>query len=233
MEKKNISLKVLMIAIIVALGVKTYLLCIDDEKVTNQVDSYVQGTFYRQSSGTTIQDYRTSYHNPEIIGNLFVPETDFQVLVTQTKDNLFYLQHNVKREVSELGNPFLDYRNTLEDRKLLIYGHNSQVVTTDFQFLENYLDISFFHEHPFFIWQTEESLDVYSIAGILVVTSDSLHMQLEFTDDEWRQHLEWLQEQFLYSTGVSLDEEDHLLILQTCYYEPQDSYLLVVAKKNN
>ena len=56
-------------------------------------------------------------------------------------------------------------------------------------------------------------------------------MQLEFTDDEWRQHLEWLQEQFLYSTGVSLDEKDYLLILQTCYYEPQDSYLLVVAKK--
>ena len=233
MEKKNISLKVLMIAIIVALGVKTYLLCIDDEKVTNQVDSYVQGTFYRQSSGTTIQDYRTSYHNPEIIGNLFVPETDFQVLVTQTKDNSFYLQHNVKREVSELGNPFLDYRNTLEDRKLLIYGHNSQVVTTDFQFLENYLDISFFYEHPFFIWQTEESLDVYSIVGTLVVTSDFLHMQLEFTDDEWRQHLEWLQEQFLYLTGVSLDEKDHLLILQTCYYEPQDSYLLVVAKKKS
>ena len=233
MEKKNISLKILMIAIIVALGVKTYLLCIDDEKVINQVDSYVQGTFYRQSSGTTIQDYRTSYHNPEIIGNLFVPETDFQVLVTQTKDNSFYLQHNVKREVSELGNPFLDYRNTLEDRKLLIYGHNSQVVTTDFQFLENYLDISFFYEHPFFIWQTEESLDVYSIVGTLVVTSDFLHMQLEFTDDEWRQHLEWLQEQFLYLTGVSLDEKDHLLILQTCYYEPQDSYLLVVAKKKS
>ena len=233
MENKNISLKILMIAIIVALGVKTYLLCIDDEKVTNQVDSYVQGTFYRQTPGKTIQDYRISYQNPEIIGNLFVPETDFQVLVTQTKDNSFYLQHNVKREVSELGNPFLDYRNTLEDRKLLIYGHNSQVVTTDFQFLENYLDISFFHKHPFFIWQTEESLDVYSIVGTLVVTSDFLHMQLEFTDDEWRQHLEWLQEQFLYSTGVSFDEKDHLLILQTCYYEPQDSYLLVVAKKKS
>ena len=115
----------------------------------------------------------------------------------------------------------------------MIYGHNSQVVTTDFQFLENYLDISFFYEHPFFIWQTEESLDVYSIVGTLVVTSDFLHMQLEFTDDEWRQHLEWLQEQFLYLTGVSLDEKDHLLILQTCYYEPQDSYLLVVAKKKS
>ena len=51
MEKKNISLKILMIAIIVALGVKTYLLCIDDEKVTNQIDSYVQGTFYRQTPG--------------------------------------------------------------------------------------------------------------------------------------------------------------------------------------
>ncbi len=231
MENKNITLKVLMIAIIVALGVKTYLLCIDDEKVINQVDSYVQGTVYRKTPGKTIQDYRLRYQNPEIIGNLFIPETTFQVLVTQTEDNLFYLHHDVKRETSELGNPFLDYRNNLEDKKLLIYGHNSQVVPTDFQFLENYLDSSFFHEHPFFIWQTDESLDVYLIAGTLIVTSDFLHMQLEFTSDEWQDHLEWLQEQFLYSTDISLDEADHLLILQTCYYEPDDSYLLVVAKK--
>ena len=56
-------------------------------------------------------------------------------------------------------------------------------------------------------------------------------MQLEFTEEEWLHHLNWLQNQFLYSTGVSLDIDDQLLILQTCYYEPKDSYLLIVTKK--
>ncbi len=231
MENKNITLKVLMIAIIVALGIKTYLLCVEQEEVTNQVERYVQNTVYRKDSTKSIADYQNTYQNPEIVGNLLVPGTDFQVLVTQTTDNSFYLQHDIKKEFSELGNPFLDYRNHLEDKKLLIYGHNSQTVSTEFQFLENYLSAQFYEQYPVFIWQTEDALDVYSFAGVLIVDSNFWHMQLEFTEEKWLHHLNWLQNQFLYSTEVSLDIDDQLLILQTCYYEPKDSYLLIVTKK--
>ncbi len=231
MKNKNIPLIILLIAIIISLNIKTYLLCKEPDPTINQVENTKENTNYRDIAMKTIGDYRTLYQNQEIVGHLAIPNTSFQVLVTQSINNEFYLNHNLEKKVNNLGNPFLDYRNELDDQKLLIYGHNSQSITTDFHFLENYLDLSFYHEHPSLLWQTQEKLNLYQIAGILIVTSDFRHMDLTFNAETWHQHLAWLQKNRLYETNVTLNDEDQLLILQTCYYQPQDSYLLLVAKK--
>ena len=62
------------------------------------------------------------------------------------------------------------------------------------------------------------------------MSDDFQHMNLSFTQEEWKKHIEWINNNSLYDdANFSLD--DDILIMQTCYYEPDDSYLLVVAKK--
>ena len=41
----------------------------------------------------------------------------------------------------------MDYRNKVDDKKIIIYGHNSEVIDTDFKKLNKYTDKSFYEKH--------------------------------------------------------------------------------------
>ena len=50
--------------------------------------------------------------------------------------------------------------------------------------------------------------------------------------DEWDQHLDRLLANTKYCLDdCKLDSNDDLLILQTCYYNPEETYMIVIAKK--
>ena len=49
-------------------------------------------------------------------------------------------------------------------------------------------------------------------------------------DNGYIEHLRWLKSQSLYETSVDVYNED-ILVLQTCYYNPEGSFLIVAAKK--
>ena len=75
------------------------------------------------------------------IGTLKILGSNFERILVQTDNNNFFLSHDINGEFSNIGSIFLDYRNKLTDRKLLVYGHNSKTIKdAPFHFLENYLD---------------------------------------------------------------------------------------------
>ena len=79
------------------------------------------------------------------------------------------------------------------------------------------------------ILESNNKISYYEIASVVITVSDFQHMKLTFTKDEWKKHIDWLNKSSLYQSF--LDYDDQILIMQTCYYEPDDSYLLIVAKK--
>ena len=57
------------------------------------------------------------------------------------------------------------------------------------------------------------------------------HMKLSFTEEEYQAHLNYLKENSLYDTEISVSTDDDILLLQTCYYYPENSFIVVAFRK--
>lgn len=183
------------------------------------------------SNGEQVLAYREAYHNEDVVGVLQIPNTNLVVPVLQSDDNEYYLNHLPDKTRSSLGSVFLDYRNKVDDRKIILYGHNSETVETEFHLLENYVDPNYYSEHNMIFFQTDEHLYRYQIFSVYIATEDYQHVNLNFTEEAYARHLAWLKEQSLYNTLVGVSPYDEVLVLQTCYFDPVGSYLIVVGKK--
>lgn len=183
------------------------------------------------SNGEKILQYRTEYNNQEVVGELQIPNTSLVVPVLQSDDNKYYLDHLPDKTKNSLGSVFLDYRNNVDDRKIILYGHNSETIETDFHLLENYVNPTYYSDHNIILFQTENKLYRYQIFSVYIATQDYQHVNLNFTDETYAAHLAWLKKQSLYDTGVGIVSTDEIIVLQTCYFEPVGSYLIVVGKK--
>ena len=66
---------------------------------------------------------------------------------------------------------------------------------------------------------------------MIVKNGNNKHMQITFNDSEWIQHINWMRHNSVYDTDVDIGLNDKIVTLQTCYYKPKNSYLIVNAKK--
>lgn len=167
----------------------------------------------------------------EQIGRIKIPNTKINDYIVQTTNNEFYLNHNEKKEWDENGAIFLDYRNELTDIKLLLYGHNSKYGNAPFKELEKYLEKSYFTQNSYLELILQEKSYIYQIFSIMIVKEgDYRHTKISFQKDEYQKHLNWLKEHSIYDTNVIPTIKDKIITIQTCYYQPENSYLLVNAK---
>lgn len=187
--------------------------------------------FHPFSTKNEIVILKETYQNDDIIAKIEIENTDFCSVVLQAEDNEFYLDHGLRGNSDGMGSTFLDYRNALTDQKLLIYGHNSRNVNTEFQILEQYLDESFYPEHSILTLRSENGYYRYQAFAVLIVKDSVEHMKLSFTEKEYQAHLHYLKENSLYDMGVSVSTEDDILLLQTCYYYPENSFIVVAFRK--
>ena len=180
-----------------------------------------------------VQIKRNEYNNSDVVARVLIDSIDLDVSLMQASDNSFYLEHDEYKNKNRLGAAFLDYRNNIDlDRKILIFGHNSKYIKTEFQKLEKFLSNDFYNDsfNRELVIETSNKISLYEIASVFVEDEDFQHMDLSFSDDEWNSHINWINNSSLYE-DVILSYDDEIVIMQTCYYEPDDSYLLIVAKK--
>lgn len=171
--------------------------------------------------------------NEDIVGFIKITGTGISNYIAQGTDNDYYLNHNLNKEEDIAGSVFLDYRNNLNDRKLLIFGHNARKLkTVPFHDLEKYLDESFYKENSYIDIELNGENSKWQIFSVMIVPKgNNTHMLISFNDAEWINHLNWLKNNSLYDTNISVNSTDRIVILQTCNYEPDNTYLLVCAKK--
>lgn len=201
------------------------------EQITKEYHEIVSSVAKEEKTDNIIQQYQQAFHNSDIIGRLSIENTNLDVPVAQSGDNDYYLNHLLDKSVNSLGSVYLDYRNKTTDRKIIIYGHNSENVYTEFNMLENYTHSSYYHTHSIINFQTENNFYQYKIFSIYIATDDFQHVNLNYNSYDYAKHLAWLKTQSLYDTGVEVNGYDHIIILQTCYFSPDDSFLIIAAKK--
>ncbi len=178
-----------------------------------------------------LDSYRNKYNNSDIVAEMEIIGTSIKSIITQSNDNEYYLNHSLTKEYDAVGTVFMDYRVNINSRKILLYGHNSQNIDTIFHGLENYLNQEYYNQHPDITLYTDEDTVTYKIFSVMIVTNDYQYYLVDFEDSQWPIHLYNLKKSSIYDTGVSLDKNDEVLILQTCFYEPIGSYLVISAKK--
>ena len=186
-----------------------------------------------------IEGLKEEYNNDEVVGYIYIPNTQVSSVVVQHKDNDYYLNHSAKKESNVEGAIYLDYRTDINSgRKNIIYGHNgdSESLNVPFSDLEKYYDKAFF-DNQYIYLEDEKGVGKYQIFSVFVETHDSNYLYLNFKNNSsWYEHISYLKNKSLYDTGVLVDESDDVLILQTCshseeYAKYKDKYLVVVAKR--
>ena len=225
--------RIIFVVILLLVGGFGYQFFLPTEKQDKKkLDVIKQEVEVLESSLTNqVEDYQEYFQNSDIIGKLSFENTKLSIPVVQGDDNEYYLNHLIDRSKNSLGSVFLDYRNQLDDRKLIIYGHNSENVTTDFHILENYLNPDYYKTHQKLIWTTNQQSATYQIFSVYIARVDYQHVNLNFSKEEYAIHLNWLKEQSLYDTGVEISSYDEILLLQTCYVEEENTYIIIVGKK--
>lgn len=170
--------------------------------------------------------------NTDIKGKIKIKNTTINSYILQSTNNEYYLNHNEKKEFDRKGSIFLDYRNHLNDKKLLIYGHNSQQGTAPLKELENYLEKDYYDKNKEIIVTLNNKIYKYQIFSVIITkVGDNTHTKLNFNKKEYQYHLSWIVKNSLYKTGIIPSTKDHILMIQTCYYHPKNSYLLISAKR--
>lgn len=182
---------------------------------------------------------RNKYNNNDIVGILSNSDDTLNEIVMQSTDNDYYLEHTVYHESNWRGQTFLDYRNDINNSdKLIIYGHNSNYYNLPFKVLENYYNKSYYDENKYLYLQTNLSKYKYEIFSVYVEVSDwDYYNKMKFnTKDEYYNHILKLKNKSMYDTNVSVNEDDKILIIQTCstkkeYSNYENKFLLIIAKR--
>lgn len=224
----------------------TFLICIILSVViiigssTNEKKVYV-GSYKTQESKpveyTKVKELQEENNNKDIKGYLTVPGTNINEPVLQGVNNEYYLSHGANKKKNIIGSVYLDYRVKInEGRKNLIYSHNSSSLNVPFKELEKYYNLDYYKEHQYIFLEDENNKQTYQIFSIFVETKDWSYMKIDYTDEEWLEHLNYLKEKSWYDTKVNIEQDDDILILQTCshhkdYKKYKNKYLLIIAKK--
>ena len=182
---------------------------------------------------------RNKYNNNDIVGILSNSDDTLNEIVMQSTDNDYYLEHTVYHESNWRGQTFLDYRNDINNSdKWIIYGHNSNYYNLPFKVLENYYNKSYYDENKYLYLQTNLNKYKYEIFSVYVEVSDwDYYNKMKFnTKDEYYNHILKLKNKSMYDTNVSVNEDDKILIIQTCstkkeYSNYENKFLLIIAKR--
>lgn len=187
------------------------------------------------TSAEKVKAYQKVYNNDDIIGRIKIVGTSIDNYLLQTKDNSYYLNHLLDKSYNKEGEIFLDYRNQIDDKKLLIYGHNFRSQSGKFHDLVNYVSKDYYFEHPYIELETLKEDSRWQIFSVMIVTGKNYpHTILRFDDVKWIEHINWMKEESIYDTEVLVDKDDYILTLQTCYYDGDSSskkFLVINAKK--
>lgn len=190
---------------------------------------------YKETDKTSSSKAKNNDENTvsDVIGKITIKGTDIDEEIVQGTDNEFYLNHSTSKKKNTQGSIFMDYRNKLDDRKLLIYGHNSKTLKKAlFHDLEKYLNSSFYNKNKYIELTLNNEKATYEIFSVMIIEEgDNHHMKITFNDKEFMEYINWMENKSLYQTGVEVSTNDKIITLQTCYYKPNNSYLIINAKK--
>ena len=171
--------------------------------------------------------------NPEVVGWIDFPGLTVSYPVVQGENNQIYLKRTFRGEHNAAGAIFMDNRNCkdLTDQNTVIYGHNMKNGSM-FGMLKRYQDETFYQDHPYFYYYTQEDIYRCDIVGIYSVQADISEYPVTFkNDEEYAGYQKKVLKRSLIKTPTEVAPADRLITLSTC--NNKESTRFVVQAKLN
>ena len=183
--------------------------------------------------------------NTDTVGWLTINNTRIDNIVVQTDNNDFYLDHNFRKERSQPGTLFVDFRCVINDyeenqsHNVIIYGHK-QKSGSMFGTLHNYHNnFGFYKENPTFTFSTLYKTYTYKIIAMFSCSATGenvfdYHNYIDLPDDgdysfnRWIKNVKALSE---IAAPVSANPDDYYITLSTCAYDHPDGRFVVIARR--
>lgn len=173
--------------------------------------------------------------NSDVIGYLEIPDTTISYPVMQTKDDPnFYLNHDIDKNYSFYGTPYLSaYCDLEKSDNLIIYGHNINGGRM-FGALTKYKEESFYQKHKNIYFTTEKKSRYEIFAVISVNKYEFPYWQFVMAQDEidYDEFVNKVKRYSLYDAGITPKYGDKLMTLSTCDNSRGDDYRFVVFGRN-
>lgn len=168
--------------------------------------------------------------NSDICAWIYNEGSNINYPVVYSTDNVYYLNHNYKKEHSNGGAIFVDYRNNRDfsDVNTIVYGHYMKSGTM-FGHLANYKSQSYYNSHPYmWIYTPYGAYRLDIIAGM--VTTPSSEAYTIFTSvEQMRAFLPTAVQNSKFTSNVDISSVTQIVTLSTCSYEYQNARFVVIG----
>lgn len=171
--------------------------------------------------------------NSQTVAWLTIPDTVIDFPVAQCEDNSYYLTHNLEREESVYGVPFLDYRcnSDFSDFQSVIYGHNIRGERMFAQLL-HFQEEDFFQQHDIgYLITNQQTYMIHWFACLIVENNDFIYHTVFLTNDEKAMFLKKVEQEAIQYQKIDAMylQSKHLVTLSTCSYEFHEARTVVIG----
>ena len=159
--------------------------------------------------------------NSDVSGWIQVNGTNINYPFVQTNNNDYYLTHSFFKESNEAGWVFLDYRNDISslEKNTIIYAH-SRVDTTMFGSLKKLLNSNWYSDKNNHIIKlsSKGQNTLWQVFSVYHIPTTSDYLKIDFdSPEQFSDFAKMLQDRSVYSFNTSVDGNDKILTLSTCY----------------
>ena len=158
--------------------------------------------------------------NSDTIGWIKVEGTNINYPFVQTSNNDFYLNHSFNKTINGAGWVFLDYRNNTNnlDQNTIIYAHG-RLDKTMFGTLRTILKSKWLrnvNNHVIKL-STEKENTLWQVFSVYKIANTDDYLYINFSDKDFKSFSDKILKRSAYDFNTTLNENDKILTLSTCY----------------
>ena len=210
----RIIIELILLAIIIFslyMIIRWFIGSINNKKITKEVNNEIKIEDVKDGKREVDFDYLKNINN-DTVGYLIVNNTSINYPVVKTTDNSFYLTHSFDKSKNVGGWIFMDYRNTINDRNVIIYGHNMKdgSMFGKLKLLKS--------ENSGVITYIENNIKYeYKVFSVYEIDEEDYYIKTTFSSDEdYSAFIRTIKGRSIYNYGLEPDINSKILTLSTC-----------------
>lgn len=193
--------------------------------------------------GRTVDFPKLKERNPDVLGWIYLPDSNIDYPVVQGSDNEYYVHHDLDGNYLYDGCIFVDstVKDPFRDFNTVIYGHRMRSGAM-FNHLGKYKDRDFFDSHRTIIIETEDASYDLHIIAFCAEYDDSKLYTTRFRESSYetedsgagkrltkQDFTDLIREKAVILSDEEFGEEDTFVTLSTCAYATGDERNQVIG----
>lgn len=217
---------------------------VDDEKLIAEITSSAQSVETEDTDKEFTPDastYRKLHNmNSDYRGWLKWDSNIISTPIMQnTTDDMYYLKHNIYKNVVIGGSAFIESDALLDDQNITIYGHsvfytNTQTTGQMFSRLRNLETQQGYENNKGFKIYWENDISVYEVYAVCEIDENTNTWTFErknFTDAEFQEWIGNATNKNMIIPSITADSSNKYVTLQTCKYREGSERIIVIGKE--